>query len=548
MKKNRIMLLMLLIIMVVVASLYTTFALIDNGNNDNQADYNFILDSTKSQEIKISSKETKTIDINVNNPYEKPLNYAIAYSTEAELNIGISDTSQNKAEDTIEGKTNKIVSIIINNDTDNTVTVNLSVITGYINGGDLIIPKGKKIITQTLNIKNIANTNLDTSGANVPKLLSTMIPIYFDENDNYWHKADKTNTNDNYEWYNYENKKWANVALVTKDSLEKNQQLENGDIVNSEDITAYLVWIPRFKYQVWDINQTNDENNYSYNAIENGINIVFEKGTQSTGTIVCTDQKCDGKNNDYYTHPSFKLGDKELTGFWIGKFETTGVTDNPTILPNFSALTYITPQIAYDTSKIFESTANTQDEKTDSHPIKMSEWSAVAYLTNSTYGICNGAKNGCRKVYANNSTYYNTGSSMGHTDKILDYGEYSYIGQKLDENGLPTDEFDRTIVGSTTGNIYGVYDMAGGAQELIMLTNKNNISFLDKIDSKYYDVFNSTNQLGWIQYQEEITDITTEQLWITAGATNTEKDANIFKTSYYDGNSQTDTTFRIVLS
>lgn len=48
-----------------------------------------------------------------------------------------------------------------------------------------------------------------------------MIPIYFDENDNYWHKADKTNTNDNYEWYNYENKKWANVALVTKDSLEK---------------------------------------------------------------------------------------------------------------------------------------------------------------------------------------------------------------------------------------------------------------------------------------------------------------------------------------
>ena len=79
MKKNRIMLLMLLIIMVVVASLYTTFALIDNGNNDNQADYNFILDSTKSQEIKISSKETKTIDINVNNPYEKPLNYAIKF-------------------------------------------------------------------------------------------------------------------------------------------------------------------------------------------------------------------------------------------------------------------------------------------------------------------------------------------------------------------------------------------------------------------------------------------------------------------------------------
>lgn len=90
--------------------------------------------------------------------------------------------------------------------------------------------------------------------------------------------------------------------------------------------------------------------------------------------------------------------------------------------------------------------------------------------------------------------------------------------------------------------------MAGGAQEIIMLTNKNNISSLDGIDSKYYDVFNSTTQLGWIQYLEEITDITTEQLWVAAGATSTETDANIFKTSYYDGNPQTDTTFRIVLS
>lgn len=149
--------------------------------------------------------------------------------------------------------------------------------------------------------------------------------------------------------------------------------------------------------------------------------------------------------------------------------------------------------------------------------IKNIKWGAVAYLKQSKYGL-------------------------GTIDIARNSSESRYTG------GGKSDAYKTNIAQSTTGNIYGVYDMAGGAQELIMLTNKSNISSLDGIDSKYYDVFNSTTQLGWIQYQEEITDITTEQLWITAGATSTETDANIFKTSYYDGNSQTDTTFRIVLS
>ena len=172
--------------------------------------------------------------------------------------------------------------------------------------------------------------------------------------------------------------------------------------------------------------------------------------------------------------------------------------------------------------------------------MKNSEWGAISYLGQSKYGLEG------EDIYINNFTKNNSISTI--------YAVTGYAARDLSTN--PTGDTNNVYrwtqkngqKASCTGTVNGVYDMAGGAQELIMLTNKNNISFLDEIDSKYYDVFNSTNQLGWIQYQEEITDITTEQLWITAGATNTEKDANIFKTSYYDGNSQTDTTFRIVLS
>ena len=65
----------------------------------------------------------------------------------------------------------------------------------------------------------------------------------------------------------------------------------------------------------------------SYSAETKGIDIVFEKGTETTGTITCTysfatpsssagspNETCTGANGDYYTHPAFTFGDEELTG------------------------------------------------------------------------------------------------------------------------------------------------------------------------------------------------------------------------------------------
>lgn len=43
-----------------------------------------------------------------------------------------------------------------------------------------------------------------------------------------------------------------------------------------------------------------------------GSNIKFvDKNTKDNGTQV----------GEYYTHPAFTFGDKELDGIWVGKFE-----------------------------------------------------------------------------------------------------------------------------------------------------------------------------------------------------------------------------------
>lgn len=554
MKKNRIALILIVLITIIIASLYGTFALISDQMDDNaNADYTFVIGNISNQKIIVSSNETKTIDIHLTNPYDGALNYGVVYSLKEdyEINIGTLSTSTNKAQDIVNGKEDRTISIIIDNPTENDIEVFLSIVTGYINGGDLILKEDQKLITNTININNILNTNLDTSGANSPNITDTMIPIYFSEQDMLWHKADVNNTNEKYEWYNYNNKKWANVALVTKDSLKENQNLQPGDIIEQKDILAYLVWIPRFKYLVWDIERTNEQSNFSYNALTDGIDIVFEKEMSTTGTITCNeDNTCTGTNGEYYTHPAFKFEGKELTGFWIGKFETTGVSEEPTILPNYNSLTFLNIEEQFQTSRLLttKDTYNLENSNLDSHISKDLEWSAVSYLTNSIYGICNGAKNGCRPVYKNNSLYYNTGVSAGLTEENSNFGTYSYLGEKLDEYGLPLDESNASMVSSTTGNVYGVYDMVGGAQEMVMLSSNKESEILKGIDAKYYNIFTTKPLLGELPYQSEITDITVDEIWVTRGGSTEEEKPTIFTWTIADGTSQTNTSFRIIIT
>ena len=320
---------------------------------------------------------------------------------------------------------------------------------------------------------------------NSPDLVDGLIPVVYNETTSKWVKADSTNENNS--WYDYDKKQWANAVLVTSVNRSVYQNAKPGEEILDNDILAFYVWIPRYKYKVWNINKVIRKDSYS--AQISGIDVIFEKDKAKTGNITCTDysfaipsgnknspnEVCSGTNGDYYTHPAFTFGDNELRGFWIGKFELSSETPtvdkgggNSTtltarILPN--VISWRDNQVSNFSTVIqnMQVSSNiyglsTDKSTTDSHMLTNMEWGAVAYLTNSNYGRClNGT---CTEVTINNCSTYTTGiggdtvsASNSSTTCTTEVNKY---------NG------EKGVLASTTGNVYGVYDMSGGASEYVM--------------------------------------------------------------------------------
>ena len=275
---------------------------------------------------------------------------------------------------------------------------------------------------------------------NAPVLAEGMIPIAYDGTN--WVKADTNNTDNN--WYNYKNKMWANAVMVTSDKRDTYMNANNGTVIPEDDILAYYVWIPRYRYKLFNVD-------FTKNTSPQVIDVEFVYGTsrqndETTCQVSDTgEETCQNKaNGNWYTHPAFTMinasGNKtELKGIWVGKFETTGSTTTPTVKPGVSSLTSITVANMYSTGKLFRSTdyiTSNGINQSDSHMMKNIEWGAVAYLKQSNYGL------GITDITINSNNSY-TGGGSGTSYK-------TNIGQ------------------STSGNITGVYDMSGGAGEYVM--------------------------------------------------------------------------------
>ncbi|MGN0992572.1 MAG: hypothetical protein ACI4PE_01335 [Bacilli bacterium] len=338
--------------------------------------------------------------------------------------------------------------------------------------------------------------NLDISGANAPVPTSNMIPVYYDETAEVWKKADSTNKSMTYKWYDYNNKMWANSVTVSSTNRSTYINAEPGTEISMDDILTMQVWIPRYKYKVWNYNADG-----TVTSSPQEIEITFESGTATTGEITCsdsisgtdgdpsetcklksdneacTDSTCNGKT---YTHPAFTFGTEELTGMWVGKFETTGTISDITIKPDVQSVrsqkvsSFETNIMAMNDSGNKYGFATT----IDTHMMKNEEWGSVAYLSHSKYGINS-------EVYINNSSSYYTGRSGGNvggstpingtytsqssTDQYNSYGFYTYDGYLLNYGtNTKSSTKDMTKIASTTGNIYGIYDMSGGAWEYVM--------------------------------------------------------------------------------
>ncbi len=328
-------------------------------------------------------------------------------------------------------------------------------------------------------ILNGADPILDSEGKLVPVIIGDNGKVT---------KADVTK-----EWYNYKNRVWANAVILTENGKSKNYQ--NNAEISEDDIESYFVWIPKYRYKIFDMGNTYT----TLTSVQSGKvqEIEIEFGIYDTvdNTIECTTPPS-GENGScaidkWMTHPAFTAFPNSK-GLWVGKFETgykgansaadaqknESNSSNVIIKPDAYSWRNISMKNAFDASFYYQ-------RDLDSHMMKNTEWGAVAYLTQSIYGRCT-SSNECTEVTLNGNTNYTTGYSSTNIPYTT----------------------NTSVASSTTNNYSGIYDMSGGAWEYTMAVMKgtnsssftfgnsgftlNNIPFKtsEELDySKYYDVY-----------------------------------------------------------
>ncbi|MDD3452669.1 MAG: prepilin-type N-terminal cleavage/methylation domain-containing protein [Bacilli bacterium] len=293
----------------------------------------------------------------------------------------------------------------------------------------------------------------------------------------------------NKEWYNYTDKKWANAVKLSSGTYAV------GQVIPESAIQSYFVWIPRYKYKIFNIgNYTSGITGTPTSSTKQSIEIVFESKdkTVSTGNTV----------GSYLTHPAFTALD--TNGIWVGKFETgyLGATTKETAQVTSSDQTKIIvkPNVfSWRNNTIYNMFVSSYnyDRTNDSHMMKNTEWGAVAYLSHSVYGIN-------KEVNINNNSSYKTGySALTTTNQTTYPGTYG--------DGSNYNNAYNTTTGylaSTTGNITGIYDMSGGAWEYMasyMFGQLGSSGFtaanIATYNSKYFDIYSASSTITGYNYR-----------------------------------------------
>ena len=330
------------------------------------------------------------------------------------------------------------------------------------------------------NVKTLQADGSWNSGkkVNSPQLMEGMTGIYWDKDGN---EIEVTADNQD-NWYDYDKQEWANA--ITKDS--------------DGNITGYWVWIPRYAYKIESGRYTSTAGKISVKFLQGTSNKdennaeISQNYPETTGETMSayvvhpsfTDGSENGKNNHYMNGE----WDKEIAGYWVAKYaagfqECTqtvandGTVTEPTTnlanvkysdknytkntysinaisqtltalpkmsYPVFKPLTYaynvISTGDAYILSQQIAKARNfygLNSTKTDSHQMKNSEWGAVVYLTQSSYGRDR------EKVTINSKSFKNANSK--NIWAITGYAENTANGIKA----------------SSTNNKNGIFDLSG---------------------------------------------------------------------------------------
>ncbi len=269
------------------------------------------------------------------------------------------------------------------------------------------------------------------------------------------------------DWYDYENGKWANI---------KTTKVNTNEDGTKETLEAYWVWIPRYEYVV----------------------PTSETATQIEVKFIGKDKITPDKN--YVIHPAFTNegngGFGELDGIWVAKFEATrnktGDSNNPNlkvqVIPNKSSWKFLETKNIFKVCRKMTNEGEVLEGSTvDSHMMKNTEWGAVAILSQSKYGVynpesINGEKGNREYQIWNNPAPSGTGKVGNSKD---DYRNSS-VNAYNSINGPKA---------STTGTVYGIYDMAGGMWEFVAGVLKGNSTDLEYANSKF-DIANQVKPDG----------------------------------------------------
>ena len=509
-KNIKLTLYITLILCLMVGVSYATYNLVLKGNKQHQINIgsltltyeetnniNVTGDTLKTDEEGIASGNVFNFKVSVNNTTNKEINYIVYLTMDIEYLNNIDKGKvylNNKTKNIVYGpsfitdldkyKYENSYVLCTNTFTNATETHEYS-LTSWISPKTNIFEAGgthQTIIGGTVKFKvsveTVEITNLDTSGANKPVLASNMIPVYYDEANNVWKKADKNNSQKEYRWYSYESSgeykgMWANAVTVKDTNRQTYLSATPGTTISMDDITTMWVWIPRFNAV------TPSNYNGGTQSKPNAIDVTFVKQNETA-------------------IDAFTFGNKELSGFWYGKFEIGGSlassctnetcnVSNIVVKPNVSSLRSQKVSSFFYASRSMEQAGNSfgfVNSEVDTHMSKNNEWGAVAYLTQSIYGRCTSSTT-CTEVGINNNSSYITGygAPAGSSSSVTNGTYNTALGKDA----------------STTGTIYGIYDMSGGAYEYVMgvyNNAKSSSGFNSLPDEKYYNNYTGSSYTG----------------------------------------------------
>ena len=498
------------ILCLMVGVSYATYNLVLKGNKQHQVNIgsltltyeetnniNVTGDTLKTDEEGIASGNVFNFKVSVNNTTNKDINYIVYLTMDIEYLNNIDKGKvylNNKTKNIVYGpsfitdlakyKYENSYVLCTNIFTNATETHEYS-LTSWISPKTNIFESGgthQTIIGGTVKFKvsveTVEITNLDTSGANKPVLASNMIPVYYDEANSVWKKADKNNSQKDYRWYSYTSTgeykgMWANAVTVKEANRQTYLNATPGTTISMDDITTMWVWIPRFNAV------TPSNYNGGTQSKPNAIDVTFVKQNETA-------------------IDAFTFGNKELSGFWYGKFEIGGSlassctnetcnVSNIVVKPNVSSLRSQKVSSFFYASRSMEQAGNSfgfVNSEVDTHMSKNNEWGAVAYLTQSIYGRCTSSTT-CTEVGINNNSGYITGygAPAGSSSSVTNGTYNTALGKDA----------------STTGTIYGIYDMSGGAYEYVMgvyNNAKSSSGFNSLPDEKYYNNYTGSSYTG----------------------------------------------------